>query len=328
MREDLLFAFNAVGPIIFTVAIGYILKRIGLIGPDLAKAAHKLVFRAFLPILLFVNILGIEDFSNIRLGYVLYSVIGIALLFAVGLPIVLAFTKKREHRGVMLQAVFRSNYAFVGIPLATSLGGAEGALIATLLSVVLVPTINIFSVIALSLFSDTGRVSVKKILVGIAKNPLIVGISAGIVYLILREALAAAGIFIDITESGAIWGTLKNLSNLATPLALVMLGAQFEFSAISALKREIIFSTLAKCLVAPILGIGIAAIAFRDNFLAAEYASIVAVFATPVSISSVPMSQEMGADSSLAGQIVVFTTIFSALTIFTASFVLKTLGIF
>ena len=78
----------------------------------------------------------------------------------------------------------------------------------------------------------------------------------------------------------------------------------------------------------PLLGIGVAYLAFRSSFGGAQFASLVAVFCTPVAVSSVPMAQEMGADAKLAGQLVVFTTITSAFTVFLASFLLKFAGIF
>lgn len=328
MLSDLYFAFNAVAPIIFTVAIGYFLKRAGLVNEELAWTANKMVFRLFLPVMLFVNVLGVEDINSIEFDYVIYAAVVTVIVFLIAIPPVMLATKPSERRGALLQATFRSNYAFVGIPLATALCGEYGAAVATLMSIVTIPLFNALAVVSLSIFSDSGRISVKKILLGIVKNPLIIGIFTGIVFLLARTYLGKIGVNIDIREVGAIWGTLKYLSSLATPLALVMLGAQFEFSAIASLKREIIFGTLAKCFVVPLIGIGVAYIAFRDRFDSAEFASLLAVFATPISISSVPMAQEMGADSTLAGQLVVFTTLGSALTIFLSSFILKTVGVF
>jgi predicted permease len=67
---DLLFAVNATAPIILMVAVGYFLKRIGLINADLAKAMNKLVYRAFLPAMLFLNMYKIESFSDIDFSFV------------------------------------------------------------------------------------------------------------------------------------------------------------------------------------------------------------------------------------------------------------------
>ena len=63
-------------------------------------------------------------------------------------------------------------------------------------------------------------------------------------------------------------------------------------------------------------------------FSGAHFAAFVALFATPVAVSSVPMTQEMGGDTTLVGQLVVWTTLISGFTIFMFSFILKSVGIF
>ena len=121
---------------------------------------------------------------------------------------------------------------------------------------------------------------------------------------------------------------LGYLSNLATPLALLVLGIQFEFSAVKEMKKEIVFGTLARTVLAPALAIGIAFLFLRDRFSGSHFAAFVAMFATPVAVSSVPMAQEMKGDTALAGQLVVWTTLASALSVFIASWLLKLAGIF
>ena len=78
----------------------------------------------------------------------------------------------------------------------------------------------------------------------------------------------------------------------------------------------------------PIVGLGLGYLLFRDSFTGAHFASLVALFATPVAVSSVPMAQEMKSDVVLAGQLVVFTTVFSAFSVGAASFLLKLAGVF
>ncbi len=327
--ESLIFAFNSVSPIIFTVAVGYILKKIGLMSPDFAKQANKLVFRVFLPAMLFLNVYGINNLSLVNFGYVIYSLVALLVIFGLAIPTVILLTDKKKCRGALLQGVFRSNYALIGIPLASTLFPGEGAAVATLLSAVMVPAFNILAVIGLSLFNNNGeKPNFKKVLLGILKNPLILGIAAGLASLGIRAILVSLGISFRLSEVPAIYNTLKYLSNIATPLALLVLGAQFEFSAIPTLKREIISGVVLRSVIVPLLGIGIAYLAFRNSFGGAQFAALVAVFCTPVAVSSVPMAQEMGADAELAGQLVVFTTVTSAFTVFAASFLLKSAGIF
>lgn len=327
--DSLVFAFNSVAPIICTVAVGYVLKKLGLMSTDFSKSANKLVFRVFLPVMLFLNIYGIESMSTVNLGYVLYSLTALLIIFGLAIPAVILLTDKKKCRGALLQGVFRSNYALIGIPLASSLFPGEGAAVATLLSAFMVPAFNILAVIGLSIFNNEGKKpDLKKVLLGIVKNPLIIGIVSGLVALLIRHLLVQTGVSFRISEIPAIYGTMKNLSNLATPLALLVLGAQFEFSAIPSLKREIICGIILRSVIVPMLGIGTAYFFFRDTFSGAQFASLVAVFCTPVAVSSVPMAQEMGADAELAGQLVVFTTITSAFTVFLASAILRAVGIF
>lgn len=327
--ESLIFAFNSVSPIIFTVAVGYILKKISLMSPDFAKSANKLVFRVFLPAMLFLNVYGIDNLSLVNIGYVIYALASLLVIFSLAIPTVIILTKKKKCRGALLQGVFRSNYALIGIPLASSLFPGDGAAVATLLSAIMVPAFNILAVIGLSIFNNDGeKPNLKKVLGGIAKNPLILGIMAGLLALGIRSILVSADISFRISNIPAIYNTLKYLSNIATPLALLVLGAQFEFSAIPSLKREIISGIILRSVIVPLLGIGVAYLAFRQSFTGAQFAALVAVFCTPVAVSSVPMAQEMGADAELAGQLVVFTTITSAFTVFVTSFLLKAAGIF
>lgn len=327
--ESLIFAVNAVFPIILTVVVGYFLKKAGLINTSLAKAMNKLVFRVFLPSMLFLNVYNIRDFGTIDLGYIAYSAIVVLLIFGLSLPAVIWFEKRSGRRGVLLQATFRSNYALIGIPLAQSLFGDEGAMIATVLSAAVIPLFNVLAVISLTVFRSGGeKPSVKKILLDIVKNPLIQSIAFGLVVLGIRAIVANAQISFRLDEIQPLFTVLRYLSNLATPLALLVLGAQFEFSAISALKREIIFGTVIRTVIVPILGVGMAWLFFSDIFDGAHFAAFVAMFATPVAVSSVPMAQEMDGDTELAGQLVIWTTLVSAVSVFLVSYLLKVGGIF
>lgn len=324
--SDILFAINATAPIVLTVLVGYFLKRVGLIDPTLAKAMNKLVFRVFLPAMLFLNMYKIESFADIDFTYVWYTLISTVILFLIAIPAVMAITKENPKRGALLQSVFRANYALVGIPLATSLFGEAGGIMATVLSAFIIPVFNTLAVVGLCIFSSDKKPSVKKVLVGIAKNPLIQSIALGFVVLGIRAIFVKLNIEFRLADVTPIYKTLSNLSAVATPLSLVVLGAQFELSAIPELKKYISFGVLARNLVVPFIGIGVAYL--FGCFSGAQFATFVAVFCTPVAVSSVPMAQEMDADVSLAGQLVVWSTVFSAASIFLASYVLKALGVF
>ncbi len=324
--QSFIFAANATLPIVIMVLIGYFIKRIGLFKPDAAKAVNNIVFRVLLPAMLFLNIYKIDDFGSISLVYVWYVIGFTILLFFIFLPIVNLYFKQKNQRGVILQAIFRSNYALIGIPLATALFGDNGAAVASLLAAFIIPVFNILGVICLCIFSDEGKPNFKKILINIAKNPLICGVVSGLIALGVRAIFVRTGVEFRLTEITPVFSALTYLSNAATPMALLALGAQFEFSAITTLKKQIAFGIVLRSLIVPSLAL--TAAYFMRIFDGSHFAAFVAMFATPVAVSTVPMCQEMGADHTLAGQLVVWTTVISAAVIFLASFILKAVGVF
>lgn len=326
--SHILFSINAILPLLIPVLLGYLFKRIGLVTREVAVGMNRLVFRLFLPVMLFLNVYRIETLAEVDPTYIFYT-LGVSLiLFAVTVPITRAVTKDPRQRGVLVQGSFRSNFALVGIPLATSLFGEAGGMIATVLGAFLIPLYNVLAVFSLSIFGDGEhkRPSWKKILTDILKNPLILAIALGFVTLLVRALFVRTGVEFRLTDLPFLEKTLSSLSAVATPLSLVVLGAQFEFSAIASLRRQILFAVLLRGVVIPTLGLSVAYA--LGCFEGAHFAAFAAAFCTPIAVSSVPMAQEMGADSALAGQLVVWTTLVSALTLFASAALLNLAGVF
>ena len=327
--ESLIFAINAVAPIVALALLGYFLKRFGILEKDFVKTGNRLVFKIILPVMLFTNVYKIESLKNVELGHVFYSVAAIIIIFAAAMVLPVFVTKDGPKRGSLAQGIFRSNYALIGIPLAGSLFGEEGVAAATVLSAFAIPLFNIFAVAALIKFGKgKEKVSFFEILVGIVKNPLIQAVAAGFGVLFIREIFVSANIGFRLFDIGAVSKIAEYISAMATPFSLIVLGAEFEFSAVASLKKEIIFAVAARSVAVPVFAIGTAFLLFQSNFSGAQFAAVTALFAAPVAVSSVPMAQEMGGDVALSGQIVVWTTVCSAGTIFIASFLLKLAGIF
>ena len=332
MLDDLLFTTNAVMPIVAMVAIGYFLKRLKIISMAGAKEMNKLVFKLFLPVLLFFNVYKIESSHGINLWYIGFVAVVVLLIFGIAAFTVGFITDDEKKKGAWVQVTFRSNYALIGIPLAKAVGGEMGNALATLLSAFAIPLFNVLAVIAMSIYSGTGkRINIKKIISDILKNPLIDAIALGGIVLFIRAMLVRAGIDFrlldkDSASLGWLYSLVSQVSSVATPLALIVLGANFEFSAIPGLKKEIITGVVARCVIAPIIGLSLAFLI--GGFTSAEIAVFLSVFGTSVAVSSVPMAQEMDSDTELAGQLVVWTTLISALTLFVFIYALKAGGIF
>ena len=324
--QSFIFAANATLPIIITVAIGYLCRRVGLIDSDLTKKLNKICFRLFLPIMMFLNVYSIDSEMNIGVGYIIFGCLATLTVFGIALIVVPLISKKGDVKAVLTQATFRSNFALIGIPLSESLFGAEGAAIASLLSAFSIPLFNVLAILCFSFFCGAEKPSPKKIMLDIIKNPIIVSVVMGGAFLGIKTLFVNNGIQFTLENIPPLYKALSGMSAVATPLALVALGSQFEFSGTKEFRREIIYAVAARNLLVPALVMTVAY--FIGAFSGAHFAAFVAMFATPIAVSSVPMSQELGGESRLAGQLVVWTTLISALTVFLFSFILKYIGIF
>ena len=332
MLDAFIFAANAVLPIIILIVLGYLLKKIRMLTKEFLDVGNKLTFRVLLPVMLFCNVYEIERLSEINFAFVLYGLVAVIVIFFLAIVVCCAFTKDSAKRGSLIQAVFRSNYAIIGIPLAASLLGDSGAAAAGVMSAFCVPTFNILGVVTLTIFngnSEKQGINVKKILLGIAKNPLIIGTVAGLAVLGIRELFLMWNFSFRLSDVTVLYKSLENVKSICTPFALIVLGGRFEFSAVSKLWKEIVFGTVIRTVAVPVLGLGTAFLLRNHLGISGEhFATYIGVFATPVAVASAIMAKEMGADDELAGQMVVWTSLVSAVTIFIYVTIFRALGIF
>ncbi len=332
MLDAFAFSANAVLPIVFLIVLGYLFKRSGLLTTEFLNVGNKLVFRVLLPVMLFLNVYSIERIRDVNIGFIIYGVAAVFAVFFLGIAVGCMITRENAKRGSLIQAVFRSNYAIIGIPLAASLFGEKGAAAAGVMSAFCVPLFNILSVITLTVFGkkdDKKRPDLMGILRDIIRNPLIIGTFSGLAVLAVREVLVKNGISFRLNDISVVFRTLETLKSMCTPLALIVLGGKFEFRTAARLKREIILGTLIRTLAVPILGLGTAYFLGERLHLGGEhFASYVGVFATPVAVASAVMAKEMGADEELAGQLVIWTTLAGTFTIFIYVTILRSVGIF
>ena len=334
MFSNLFFTLNAVMPIVLVILIGYFLKKLGIFDVKFFPLLNKLCFRCCLPCLLFFNVYNVENISEIpQYGRVcLFAVASILVFFILATVITKLKVKDDRQKGVMIQCAYRSNYAIIGISLAMSIssGNDKPVIAASILSSVSIPLFNVLATIALSLFvTENGKkVTVLSILRKIITNPLILGVLAGFVCLFIRAIIPSSDDgtkFFTIKQNlPFIYKTISMLALSASPVALLALGGNFEFSAISRLKDKIIIGVLARTVLCPAVCLFSA---YKLGFSSLEFPALIALCGTPLAVSTVPMSAEMGSDAELAGQLVVWTTLASAFTLFAIIFVSKQIGI-
>ncbi len=312
--ESLKLSLEAVTPIFLMMLLGYVLKRMRFVDEKVFDSINKLVFKIFLPVLLFHNIYQTKSAQGFGIAANLFTFTAIAVLcvFAIGLLAVFFITKDNAKRGVILQGFFRTNFAILGVPLVSYICGDDTTGLSALMVALVVPLFNILGVISLELFKG-GTIHLKKILKGIVTNPLIIGCVAGMVFLLFKIELP------QVLEK-----TVSDIAHVASPLALVVLGAGFTFTSIKGYVKENVIVLLARLVVLPAIILFLAAYL---GFQGEAFACLLVTFGGPIAVSSFSMAQQMGGDKTLAGQLVVLTSAFCILTLFVWIFVFGSLGI-
>ena len=316
MLKDLMFSANVVVPIFLLIILGYFLTRIKLWDEHFLKIANNLCFKCLLPVLLFHNVASANIFQVFNGKLIAYVCLCALVICGILFIIVPLFIKDKKRCGVMIQGTFRSNFLLFGVPLGMSIGKADGGILAAVVAAFYVPLINMLSVISLYVFSDAENKSLKSALLGIVKNPLVIGGVSGLVFSLIRNYIG-----FEIPEM--LDTTLNNIKSTATPLAFLILGGDLKFNNMLRNIKVSVFAVLGKVLLIPAIMIPVSAILGFDRL---EMAILLAVFATPNAVSSYAMARNYEADHELAGEIITLSTLFSIFTIFAFITIAKSLN--
>ena len=306
MINDLLFSCNVVVPIFLLIVLGYVLTRVKLWDEHFLKVANNVCFKCLLPVLLFYNVASANIFEVFNGKLILYVCLCACVLCGALFVIVPLFVKDNRRKGVMIQGTFRSNFLLFGVPLGLSIGGTAGSTLAAVVASFYVPVINMLSVISLYVFSESKDKNLKAALIGIVKNPLIIGGVSGLLFSLVRNT-------IGFEIPTMLDTTLNNIKSTATPFAFLILGGDLKFGNLLKNVKFSAMSVLGKIVIIPAVMITVSALL---GFNQLEMAILIAVFATPNAVSSYAMARNYEADYELAGEIITLGTLFSIITIF------------
>lgn len=318
--SNLIYSLNATMPIFLVMVVGYFLRRIKMLDESFIKTANKLNFNVLLPSLLLKNMMECDIKNTFDGKYVLYcAVVTITCILTIWL-LSKMFFKDQTIVGEFVQGAYRGSAAILGIALLQNISGNAG--MAPLMMLGSVPLYNVFAVIVLTfecpknqldLKQHDGherRKNIKKSIIGICKNPIILSILAGMILS-----------YFDVTFPKMIDKTVNSLAVTTTTLALIVIGAGFEGrKAIAKIKPTVIASFI-KLILQPLLFLPIAILL---DFGPEKLLAALIMLGAPTTATSYMMAKNMDHEGVLSSSIVVLTTLMSAFTITLWIFILKT----
>lgn len=314
--ENFIYSVDATFPIFLVMVIGYILKQIGMLNDNFVTVANRFNFKVTLPFMLFRDISGVDIRAVFDIRYVLFCALVSTACFSIIWGGVKLFLKDQSMRGAFVQASFRSSAAVMGLAFIQNMYGSSA--MGPLMIVSAVPLYNIFSVIVLTFEgAHSGEVDpkqkIKAACINIAKNPIILGILAGLIVGLL-------GIDFPVIVDK----TVNSVAQMATPLALITIGAGFEGRKALAKIRPTIVASMIKLVIQPLIFLPVAAwMGFRGE----QMIAILIMLASPTTPSCYIMAKNMDNDGVLTASVIVMTTLLAAFTLTGWIFILKTVGL-
>lgn len=313
--EQLFFSLNATIPVFLVMVVGYLLKQWKVVDEPFVKTLNSFNYKITLPVLLFKDIAESDFFSVWDTKYVLYC------FFVTLTSIIIIWTlaglifKNKNLLGELIQASYRSSAAVLGIAFIQNIYGNSG--MAPLMIIGTVPLYNVAAVLILS-FTGPGshgldKESLKASIKGIVTNPIIIGIFLGM----FVSSMSISFPFI-ITK------TMGSIASLATPLALLGLGAGFEGRKALKLLRPTAVVTLIKLVVLPALFLPLAV---RMGFTTEKLVAILIMLGSPTTVSCYIMCKNMGHEGTLTSSAVVATTFLSSISLTALLFILRSLNL-
>lgn len=318
---SLVYSFNVTAPLFFIGAVGFFLYQKKMLSEEFLAICNSFVFMIALPSKIFLSVYKSDFAQDFSVRFICYYVCSVVAFILAVWGISSIFVKNKQTRSAVIHCGFRSNYSIVGLSLAANIFAPEDMGVIMMLMPIVLLINNIFTVIILKSLAPVDKENqqsklkqVMMLLIGIAKNPLIIATAIGLFLNLLH-----------ITIPVFAYKSVDYLGATATPLALLAIGAQIDFKKLKGNMKIVSIMTVVKLVIMPIFIITPAF--FMGNFTNGQISALYLATAVPLAVSSYIMAENMGSNAELTSQIVLSTTLFSMVTIMIGIIILSSLSI-
>lgn len=312
--NSFVFSLNATMPVFLVMVVGYFLRQIGMLNEEFCAVANRYVFKVALPLLLFKDIAGTDLRSDFQPTFMIYCMVVTSIMFLGIWALTAKLMPDKDLVGAFTQAAARSSAAVLGIAFVENIYGDPG--LTPMMIVSAVPLFNIYSVIILTFSAKhrtKGRGAIRTACINVLKNPIILGILAGVPFSLL-----------DISIPTIAVKTVTSIASTATPVALLVVGAGFEGRQALAKLKPTVIASMIKLVALPALFLPAAIVL---GFRGPEIVAVLIMLGSPTTVSCYIMAKNMDNDGELTSSIVVLTTLLSSVTLTAWIFLLKVNGL-
>ncbi len=302
---------NAVLPVFIVIFIGYILNKLHFFSDKTKDEIIKLVFFVGTPCLIFNSVATADLSQSFQGGFFLFVTILLFVLIALVIALCF-FIKDKKKKGAVIQLAYRSNFAIAGMPIAMNLLDDAGV---TLTAVTMSVVIIIYNITAVAILSYYGsnKAKPKTVVMGILKNPLIIGTAVALIFALLKLP-----VFPIMQKS------VKYLGDIASSMGLLLVGASITLKGFQDDKIYILFAAFLRNVFTPAFVLITAALfGYRGNHLLV----LAIMSAAPSAVNCFAMAKQMGVSAEISAYGISITSILSIFSIFVSVYIVQFLGL-
>jgi malonate transporter len=299
----LITTLSAIAPIFLIIAIGYLLFRTRIVDETVWSAIEHICFYLLFPFLI------IRTLSRANLGSVpivdFMTVLVVAILGMSALLILIqaCVWRRFPESGPSFSSVFQGAtrfHGFVAIAVIGPLFGDAGVTLAALALAIMIPLLNVISVIVLSIY---GRSDSKPEFMAVAKkvltNPLIIACLVGL-------------LFNRVGIPDILFDTIDIIGAGGLGLGLLTVGASMKLGHAAQHKMLLTIGVLTRLIGMPVIVIAMSWLVGLDGL--ARTVAIIAG-AVPTAATAYVMARKMGGNAELMSSIVTFQVIVAFFTL-------------
>ena len=301
-------------PIFAVIAVGFFIKKKGIIKDQHVPLLNKLTYNFGLSSLVFLNIAEnkLKEIFDVNILKVIFPSYFIFLIIVF---LSFYFLKiKNKRKGAVIVSTYRSNMAFIGMPLLLYAYGSLATAKASIVIACLLPLNILFTAFFLGLSniqdSKDRKTGIKKLVIEIITDPVIIAVIAGLIISYFSYEIPAP-----------IFKFFEILSSLAVPLALISIGASFKFSHIKSNIKYLSLISFGKLILMPLLSLVFSIFIFKVSKLDRDI--ICLLFAMPLAVATFIQSEKYNSDTDFVSSALIITTLISAVTITAWLFILR-----
>lgn len=299
---ELMATITTIIPIFLIILMGWYARQRGFVPPEFLGPANRLVFYLAIPAMIFRSISKASLKSEFHPGVLCITLGAIVTVYLLAWWGVGLMGLIRKKRGTFIQSVSHGNLGYIGLAVAFYYLGEGGLVKASLVAGFMMILQNFLAVIALQFYSSKSLNDHSLFHLGekIIANPVIISALGGIIF-------SASGIAMPLVVDRS----LQLISQMALPLALLIIGASLSFGIIRRETLLVMISGMMKLLLLPALGwTGFMFLSIGPN----EYLPALILMASPTATIVYVMGSEMHGDPDLATATISMSTLVSAFT--------------